>query len=81
MKIGSGKVRFDGLNRLQRFVRDQRGAFAMQFALMVIPLVLCVGLAVDSAVSAGPGANILPIEQADRPTASVAEAATFSPAS
>lgn len=47
MKIGSGKVRFDGLNRLRRFVRDKRGAFAMQFGLMVIPLVLCVGLAVD----------------------------------
>lgn len=47
MKIGYGKVRFSGLNRLRRFVRDKRGAFAMQFALMVIPLVLCVGLAVD----------------------------------
>ncbi|MBI1340178.1 hypothetical protein GC169_08225 [bacterium] len=32
---------------LRRFVADQSGAFAMQFALTVIPLVVCTGLAVD----------------------------------
>lgn len=47
MKKGRGEGRFGGLNRLPGILRDKRGAFAMQFALMVIPLVLCVGLAID----------------------------------
>ncbi len=34
-------------NRARRFIRDRRGAFAMQFGLMLIPIVLCVGLAID----------------------------------
>lgn len=29
------------------FIRDTRGAFAMQFALLAIPLTICTGLAVD----------------------------------
>lgn len=35
------------LGRLKQFARDTRGAFAMQFGLMIIPLILCVGLAID----------------------------------
>ncbi len=30
-----------------KFVRDVRGAFAMQFALMAVPLCVCTGLAID----------------------------------
>jgi Flp pilus assembly protein TadG len=40
-----GRGRRGGLFR--RFRRDKRGAFAMQFALMVVPLVVCTGLAID----------------------------------
>jgi Flp pilus assembly protein TadG len=29
------------------FLKDRRGAFAMQFALMVTPLVICTGVAID----------------------------------
>lgn len=43
----SGKPRANRIARLARLWRDQRGAFAMQFALLIIPLVLCVGLAID----------------------------------
>lgn len=32
---------------LTKFARDRRGAFAMQFALMVVPLCACTGLAID----------------------------------
>lgn len=32
---------------VKRFVDDRRGAFAMQFALMVVPLMICTGLAID----------------------------------
>lgn len=32
---------------LTRFVRNKSGAFAMQFALFVVPLVACTGLAID----------------------------------
>ncbi len=41
------KTRANRIARLARLWRDKRGAFAMQFALMLIPLVLCVGLAID----------------------------------
>ncbi len=47
MSRKSGTNKQSGLKRLAQFVRDKRGAFAMQFGLMVIPLVLCVGLAID----------------------------------
>src|ERR1700755_1151459 len=30
-----------------RFLSNRRGAFAMQFALMVVPLFVCTGLAID----------------------------------
>jgi Flp pilus assembly protein TadG len=33
--------------RLRRFLRNRRGAFAIQFALMVVPLVACTGVAID----------------------------------
>lgn len=39
------RLGFSGLAR--RFWRDARGAFAMQFALLVAPLVICTGLAID----------------------------------
>ncbi|MBI1360961.1 MAG: hypothetical protein GC155_11845 [Alphaproteobacteria bacterium] len=32
---------------LRRFLKDRTGAFAMQFALMVVPLMACTGLAID----------------------------------
>src|SRR5262245_49354603 len=32
---------------VKKFLGDRRGAFAMQFALMVIPLTVCTGLAID----------------------------------
>jgi hypothetical protein len=32
---------------LTKFAKDRRGAFAMQFALMVVPLCACTGLAID----------------------------------
>lgn len=32
---------------LGRFLKNRRGAFAMQFALMVVPLFICTGLAID----------------------------------
>jgi Flp pilus assembly protein TadG len=32
---------------LKKFGKDRRGAFAMQFALMAIPLCVCTGLAID----------------------------------
>lgn len=45
-KTTAGK-KASGRRRLAGFLRDKRGAFAMQMALMMIPLMLCVGLAVD----------------------------------
>ncbi len=35
------------LARIRDFLKDRRGAFAMQFALMITPLVICTGLAID----------------------------------
>ncbi len=32
---------------INRFLKDTRGAFAMQFALLAIPLTVCTGLAID----------------------------------
>lgn len=32
---------------LNQFIRNSRGAFAMQFALLAVPLTICTGLAVD----------------------------------
>ncbi|HEY7799221.1 MAG TPA: pilus assembly protein TadG-related protein, partial [Hyphomonadaceae bacterium] len=32
---------------MKKFVADRKGAFAMQFALMVVPLTVCTGLAID----------------------------------
>lgn len=32
---------------LGKFIRDAKGAFAMQFALMAVPLCVCTGLAID----------------------------------
>lgn len=32
---------------IRSFLKDRRGAFAMQFALMITPLVICTGLAID----------------------------------
>jgi Flp pilus assembly protein TadG len=32
---------------IKRFGKDRKGAFAMQFALMAIPLTVCTGLAID----------------------------------
>lgn len=32
---------------VRKFVRDTKGAFAMQFALMAVPLCVCTGLAID----------------------------------
>jgi Flp pilus assembly protein TadG len=32
---------------LSKLLRDRRGAFAMQFALLITPLVICTGVAVD----------------------------------
>lgn len=32
---------------MKRFFADKKGAFAMQFALLAIPLTVCTGLAVD----------------------------------
>ena len=32
---------------IRKFIRDRRGAFAMQFALMAVPLCVCTGLAID----------------------------------
>src|SRR5579871_755792 len=32
---------------LMRFFKNKRGAFAMQFALMIVPMVICTGLAID----------------------------------
>ncbi len=32
---------------VKKFLRDVRGAFAMQFALMAVPLCVCTGLAID----------------------------------
>lgn len=34
-------------NPLRTFAKDRRGAFAMQFALLAVPLCACTGLAVD----------------------------------
>jgi Flp pilus assembly protein TadG len=36
-----------GRSPFQRFLNEKRGAFAMQFALMIVPLVACTGLAID----------------------------------
>lgn len=33
--------------RLRRFLSNRRGAFAIQFALMVVPLIACTGVAID----------------------------------
>jgi len=35
------------LGRIGQFFADRKGAFAIQFALMVVPLTVCTGLAVD----------------------------------
>lgn len=35
------------IGRIAQLLHDRRGAFAMQFGLMVIPVILCVGLAID----------------------------------
>ena len=35
------------LRRMKNFIADRKGAFAIQFALMVVPLTVCTGLAVD----------------------------------
>jgi Flp pilus assembly protein TadG len=35
------------MSRIAKFAKDRRGAFAMQFALMITPLVICTGLAID----------------------------------
>ncbi len=32
---------------IRKFARDRKGAFAMQFALMAVPLCVCTGLAID----------------------------------
>ncbi len=32
---------------IKKFAKDRKGAFAMQFALMAIPLTVCTGLAID----------------------------------
>jgi Flp pilus assembly protein TadG len=32
---------------IRKFAKDRKGAFAMQFALMAIPLTVCTGLAID----------------------------------
>jgi Flp pilus assembly protein TadG len=32
---------------MKNFIADRKGAFAIQFALMVVPLTVCTGLAVD----------------------------------
>ncbi|MEZ5937994.1 MAG: pilus assembly protein TadG-related protein [Hyphomonadaceae bacterium] len=50
MKWSFGKKPADarrGRGLLSRFRRDRSGAFAIQFALMVIPMVICTGLAID----------------------------------
>jgi Flp pilus assembly protein TadG len=33
--------------RIEKFIADRKGAFAIQFALMVVPLTVCTGLAID----------------------------------
>lgn len=35
------------LGSIRKFARDRKGAFAMQFALMAVPLCVCTGLAID----------------------------------
>jgi Flp pilus assembly protein TadG len=35
------------LGTVKKFIADRKGAFAMQFALMVVPLTVCTGLAID----------------------------------
>lgn len=35
------------LGSIRKFIADRKGAFAIQFALMVVPLTVCTGLAVD----------------------------------
>ena len=35
------------LGSIGRFLKNRDGAFAMQFALMVVPLTVCTGLAID----------------------------------
>jgi Flp pilus assembly protein TadG len=35
------------LGSIRKFARDRKGAFAIQFALMAIPLTVCTGLAID----------------------------------
>jgi Flp pilus assembly protein TadG len=35
------------LGTMKRFFADRKGAFAMQFALLVVPLTVCTGLAID----------------------------------
>ena len=32
---------------IERFAKNRKGAFAMQFALMAVPLCVCTGLAID----------------------------------
>jgi Flp pilus assembly protein TadG len=45
--VNKGRTPMSLRQKLSRFARDKRGAFAMQFALMVTPLVICTGLAID----------------------------------
>lgn len=35
------------IGSVKKFLKDRKGAFAMQFALMVVPLTVCTGLAID----------------------------------
>jgi Flp pilus assembly protein TadG len=35
------------MGTIKKFFADRRGAFAMQFALLVVPLTVCTGLAID----------------------------------
>lgn len=35
------------LGTVKKFIADRKGAFAMQFALLVVPLTVCTGLAID----------------------------------
>ena len=32
---------------IRKFAKDRKGAFAMQFALMAVPMCVCTGLAID----------------------------------
>lgn len=43
LHFGTGSMK----RSFERFLSNRRGAFAMQFALMVVPLFVCTGLAID----------------------------------